>query len=66
MLVQCSLAQPEVNSMKTAQRPRRSSFEFGGCGDSHARPNKVGEDAGCPTIASTSRKGMEGPRREGT
>ena len=52
--------------MKTAQRPRRSedrrsSFEFGGCGDYHAQPNGVGEGAGCPTMASTSRKGMQGP-----
>ena len=40
--------------MNTAQRPIRSKFV--GCGDYHARPNREGEDAGCPTVALTSRK----------
>ena len=49
--------------MKTAQRPRRSE-DRGPSTSSWA--NGVGEDAGHPTVASTSRKGMRGPHHEGT
>ena len=57
--------------MKTVRRPRRSEdrrswFEFVGFGDYHARPNEVDEDDEHPTVVSTSRRGMRGPRHEGT